>query len=341
MTESTNIEKIKRFCRGEANAEEERNIWSLFSEKEEDEEFRRYFEKEFEKYFVTHTEETHDLSFMIDHIHHIINLKKQQKIKKSFVRKIYKWYSGVAAILLVPIIFAGILLNKDKSKEFVTNEIVAPIGARVSFSLPDGTRGWLNSGSSLSYKIPFCKDRNVSVKGEAKFDVTYDSNHPFKLFAGVTRIKVLGTKFNVNAYPENHLVEVVLGEGKVEFSVQGISKGVIMKPNDRLVFKNDSISISQVNDPKKYGSWSEGKLIFQGDSMDQVVQRISRWYNVDVVLMDTSLKDYKIRGTFQDDPLKNVLEVLTMTSPIRYSIIGAKILKDGTSQKEKVLLYKN
>jgi len=345
MIISTDIDKIKRFCLGESDKEEERYVWSLFSEKEEDDEFKQYIHKEFEKYFDTHTDENYHLSFMIDHIHNIINQKKQHQKKEPFVKKVYQWYSVAAAILLVPMIIAGIFWQNNisktvGSKEFVTNEIVAPFGARVNFSLPDGTKGCLNSGSSLKYKIPFCKNRKVSVEGEASFDVAHDSKHPFELSAGVSIIKVLGTKFNIHAYQEEHSVEVVLEEGKVNFSVYGLSKNVVMKPNDRLFYIDGVIYINQVN-AAKYMAWSEGKLIFQGDPMKEVARRISRWYNVEVVLMDKLLESYRIRGTFQDDPLKEVLTVLTMTSPIRYKIIEGKTLEDGTHQKQKILLYKN
>ena len=343
MINSTDIEKIKRFSKGISDAKEEKYVWALFSGKEGDPEFKQYIQNEFNEYFDNYKGKEYHLSFLIDRIHHNLNLRESQK-KRPFIRKIYKCYSLAAAVLLIPLIIAGIFWQNNFSSEehegFVTNELVAPMGARISFSLPDGTTGWLNSGSSLKYQIPFCQNREVSLKGEARFDVVHDNIHPFELSAGDTKVKVWGTKFNVNSYPEEHSVEVVLAEGKVEFLVPEFSKSVIMKPNERLIYKNGAIHIN-VTKASKYMAWSEGKLVFRGDSMEEVVRRISRWYNVDVVLMDNTLKSYRIQGTFQDDPLKEVLTVLSMTSPIRYQIVDRKILKDGTFQKKKVLLYKN
>lgn len=343
MINFTDIEKIKRFSKGISDSEEEKYVWSLFSGKERDPEFKQYIQNEFNEYFDNYKGEEYNLSFLIDRIHHNINLKDSKK-KQPFIRKIYKCYSLTAAVLLIPLFIVGILwrnnISLESQKEFVTNEIVAPRGARINFSLPDGTTGWLNSGSSIKYEIPFCHNREVFLKGEAQFDVVHDKKYPFELFTGEAKVKVWGTKFNVNSYPEEHSVEVVLAEGKVEFLLPEFSKSVIMKPNERLIYKNGAIHIN-VTKASKYMAWSEGKLVFRGDSMEEVVKRISRWYNVDVVLMDNSLKSYRIQGTFQDDPLKEVLTVLSMTSPIRYQIVDRKILKDGTFQKKKVLFYKN
>jgi ferric-dicitrate binding protein FerR (iron transport regulator) len=221
----------------------------------------------------------------------------------------------------------------------VSSTLFAPLGSRISFSLPDGTKGWLNSGSSMEYSLPFSNNRQINILGEAWFDVAHDESHPFEVTAGNSKVKVLGTKFNLNAYPQDNYVEVVLEEGAVEFSVQGFSKAIAMKPDERLVFSDGAVDIN-VTDASKYAAWIEGKLVFRGDPMAEVARRIERWYNVDVELVDTEIEKHVIRGTFQDDSLEEVLRYLSMTSPMRYRIVERKILDDGTFQKKKVLFYK-
>ena len=220
----------------------------------------------------------------------------------------------------------------------VGSAIYAPMGARVSFNLPDGTTGMLNSGSRLSYCLPFANKRRVKLEGEAWFEVNHDEKHPFEISTGNSILKVLGTKFNVNAYPVENYVEVVLQDGEVEFSENNSSEIVTMLPSERLVFENGNINKS-FTDPLKYNAWTEGKLVFRGDPMAEVARRIERWYNVKVNLADKELEKYSFRAIFLDDKLEDVLRFLSMTSPIRYSIAPRELMPDGTYRKQEVTFY--
>jgi ferric-dicitrate binding protein FerR (iron transport regulator) len=112
-----------------------------------------------------------------------------------------------------------------------------------------------------------------------------------------------------------------------------------MKPDERLIFSEGAININ-ITEAANYSAWKEGKLVFRGAPMAEVVRRIEHWYNVDVELVDKELEKYIIRGTFQDDSLLEVFQYLNMTSPIRFQIQDRKMLADGPWQKQKILLYK-
>lgn len=345
MINKTDIEKLERFSRGMVDAEEEKYIYSFFAKNEGNGEFKQYLQKDFNEYLENNPNENHNLSYLLDRIHHTIHNNENHK-KDTAAKRIYRWYSVAAAVLLIPILIAGgIWFAEQNQKEPilaeipVTSTLFAPLGSRIGFSLPDGTKGWLNSGSSLEYQLPFNSNRQVAVLGEAYFDVAHDANHPFEIAVGDSKIKVLGTKFNLNAYLEEKYVEVVLEEGKIEFSTPGLLSGIEMKPNERLVLSDGVVNIN-ITDASKFVAWKEGKLVFRGDQMTEVARRIERWYNVDVELVDEELENYVFRGTFQDDSLEEVFRYLSMTSPIRYRIIDRKLLDDGTIQKKKVLLYK-
>jgi ferric-dicitrate binding protein FerR (iron transport regulator) len=250
-----------------------------------------------------------------------------------------------AAILLLPLLIAGGLVynylsyhSKSTTDQLVSSTIFAPLGARVSFNLPDSTIGMLNSGSHLSYSLPFTKRRYVNLEGEAWFEVNRDEDHPFEISTGNSTVKVLGTNLNVSAYPAENYVEVVLQYGKVEFRDSKSGEKVPMLASERLVFQDGNISKS-ITDPLKYNAWTEGKLVFRNDPMDEVARRIERWYNVKVILADSALKKYSFRATFQDDTLEDVLRFLCMTSPIRYRIIPRELMQDGTLKKEEVTIY--
>ena len=344
MIHQTDIEKLERFSRGLSDAEEEKYIYSLFSEKEGNEEFKEYILKKFNVYFENNTKESYNLSYLLDRIHHTINNNENSK-KQTALKRIYKWYSVAAAVLLLPLLIAGGIWftspgrsNKVIAEAPVTSTLFAPMGSRISFSLPDGTNGWLNSGSSIEYNIPFKANRQIAVTGEAWLDVAHDANHPFEITAGNSKVKVLGTKLNLNAYPETEYIEVVLEQGKIEFSVPGQASAIEMKPGERLVLSEGTIKINET-EAAKYGAWKEGRLVFRGDPMIEVARRIQRWYNVEVELVDKELENYSIRGTFQDDSLEEVLQYLSMTSPISYQIKKRKMLADGEWQKQKVLLF--
>ena len=285
-----------------------------------------------------------DLSHIQDRVHHNI-LKRELKKMKSPGMRILNTYSRVAAVLLFPVLFVGIWFYLQSRLEpellvdqMVSSTIYAPLGSRVSFNLPDGTTGFLNSGSSLSYTIPFTSNRNVTLEGEAWFDVAHDEQHPFEIGAGTSAVRVLGTSFNLSAYPNEDYMEVVLGDGMVEFSANTSTPTVRLNPSERLIFTGDRINI-ETADPAKFGGWTEGKLIFRGDNMAEVARRLERWYNIQVVLADKALEEYVFRGIFEDDPLNEVLRLLSMTSPIRYTIAPRVQGEGDTWTKEKVTLY--
>ncbi len=284
------------------------------------------------------------LNHLLDRLHHTIRLKeleKQQFIKYRFIRI----YSRVAAVLLVPVLLAGLwlyLMPKPMPEilveQTVTNSIYAPMGSRVAFNLPDGTTGFLNSGSTLTYKIPFASNRSVELEGEAWFDVAHDEQHPFEIGAGTSAVRVLGTSFNCNAYPNENYIEVVLAEGSVEFSPTAVSSTIKLEPSERLVFAGGGMAIEKT-DPTKFRGWTEGKLIFRGDNMAEVARRLERWYNIEVEIACKELEDYVFRGTFEDDNLKDVLKLLCMTSPIRYRINPRRQIEGDRWSKEKVTLF--
>jgi len=197
----------------------------------------------------------------------------------------------------------------------------------------------LNSGSYLSYSLPFANNRQLKLEGEAWFEVKSDESHPFEISAGNSTVEVVGTSFNLSAYPVENYIEIVLDEGKVEFMGNNDEEKVTILPEERLVYQNGQTSKTVV-DPDKYSAWTEGKLVFRGDPMAEVARRIERWYNVKVNIADKELEKYSFRATFQDDSLEEVLKLLAMTSPIRYKITPRKFLPDGTYDAEVITISK-
>jgi len=336
-------EKIERFIEGEADEAEKAFVESLFLNGEENFILRNSLEKDWMKIAGNETGTGTNLNHLLDKVHHTIRKNELNKKQKP-IQKLLRVYMRAAAVLLLPLLLTGGLIlystihnNNTISEQKVNSTIYAPLGSRLSFSLPDGTKGMLNSGSKLSYTIPFSTDRKVKLEGEAWLEVSHDKDHPFEIYTGNSTVRVLGTSFNISAYPDEKYVEVVLLEGKVAFVNNLNHEVATMAPSERLVFKDGDISQS-VTDPGKYSAWTQGKLVFRGDPMAEVARRIERWYNVKIILADPDLEKYSFRATFEDDKIEEVLRFLSMTSPIRYNITPRKLLADGTLDKQIITI---
>jgi len=290
-------------------------------------------------------EKGNELTGLLDRIHHRIRLNESMKREKPFHR-ILMVYMRAAAILFIPLFIAGGMYLSRKAGEAksalsqeVTSTIYAPPGSRIAFVLPDSSRGMLNGGAHISYTLPFAENRRIRLEGEAWLDVAHDKEHPFIVEAANSTIRVVGTSFNLNAYSDDGFVEVVLLEGKIEFRPDEAENPIILNPSEKLSYRNGCASKLKV-DAEKYSAWTEGKLVFRGDLMTEVAQRIEKWYNVEIVLADRELENYSFRGTFQDDSLEEVIKCLALTSPIGYDIIPGALMADGTFRKKEVRLYR-
>lgn len=338
-------EKIDRYINGLVDESEKKYVESLFLNGEKNLYLRNFLNKDWDQLDSEMTADEIILGHLLDRVHHIIRTN-EALIRQKPSQKFKLIYMKVAAIILLPVILASgfvyVIMNKHnrvQPDQQVSSIIYAPLGARVSFNLPDGTKGMLNSGSRLTYSLPFTNNRHIKLEGEAFLNVSHDEKHPFDISTGNSTVKVLGTTLNVSAYPAEDYIEVVLQQGEVSFTDNKGNEKITLLPAERLVYENGKTTKSLV-DPAKYNGWTQGELIFRDDPMVEVTRRIERWYNVDIVLADSSLIRYSFRATFEDDSLEDVLRFLSMTSPIRYTITPRQLMPDGTFQKVKVTIYK-
>lgn len=218
-------------------------------------------------------------------------------------------------------------------------EIQCPLGVRTKFQLPDGTTGFLNSGSRLKYPVQFIGERKVELTGEAFFDVVHNKDFPFHVNTPNLDIKVLGTTFNVIANEDESTEEIVLQTGKVDVtSIDGKQTASIL-PNDLLSLDIEKqIFTKRVVNASQYTSWKDGKLEFRNENMQQVARRLSRWYNAEVIVDDALLNNYTFHATFIDEPLDQVLKLLTFTTPISFHEEKRVSDKEGVFQKRKIVL---
>lgn len=265
-----------------------------------------------------------------------------------------KWWitiQRVAAVLLLPLlIYSGYLTFQNRTKVIPQEQVMMQTissrqGMVTQFALADGTKVWLNSESELQFPTRFAGNkREVMLKGEAFFEVTKNEKQPFRVNANELKVEVLGTSFNVVSFDDDTQSEVVLVTGKVALSTE---KGPIIKeygniiPGQRAVYEKENQKVvTQEVDVAKYIAWRDGNLIFQDDSMEDVVKRLSRWFNVEITISDPEINNYIYKATFRNENLVQVLNLLKLSAPIDYRITDRKALTSGDFTKQKVFLMK-
>ena len=343
-------ELLEKFSNSECSEFERKIVMSWFVENQYDISLKGSVRSQF--YELLENDESEldlfEIKSLLDKVHHKINVRKfnSERIKQG--KRLFIRLSKVAAILFFPLIIATLILSVNylqKPTEGLV-EIVTPPAARIHFTLPDGSSGWLNSESVLSYSASLNgKERIVELKGEGYFDIAKNPNRPFIVKSSNIEVKVIGTKFNINAYPEDSDVEITLQSGKVE--VYGIkdSKTKIAQliPGEQITIPKTNIKHAlktKVSDTKHFTGWIEDLLIFRGEPMEDVAKKLSRWFNVDVKLQGDELKDYKLHATFHQESLEEILKLIKLTSPIDYKIVKRKKLLDGTYSKEEIIFSK-
>jgi ferric-dicitrate binding protein FerR (iron transport regulator) len=266
----------------------------------------------------------------------LLKIKAQIQKKQKF--NYFKMIRQAAAILLLPVTILSVwqasTIHKQK-ESIVENTIVAPPTLRSEFTLPDGTKVWLNGSSSLKYPTRFTgSKRIVELEGEAYFQVAPDRKKPFLGETSKLIVEAVGTEFNCMAFSHDKTIEVVLTEGKVNIlqTLDQERKPITsLTPNQRIIFNKDNNKLVRQNvDPTKYIAWREGKLIFQNDGFQEVLSRLERWYNVDFIADIRQDKDYAFTGSFEGEELSNILNYIELTTPVRF-----RILKKGKDQQDR------
>lgn len=203
------------------------------------------------------------------------------------------------------------------------NQLIVPFGKRSFITLSEGTKVWINSGSKLIFPPVFKgKTREVMLEGEAFFEVTKDEKKPFFVKTDGFKLKVYGTKFNIQAYKQDANSNVVLVEGKISMNVPGskIAEEVFMQPNQKasVIKGNEDIKVTHVENIEVYTAWIDGYLAFTNEDISVLLRKVSRYYNVDIEV-DLPLNWERIYGKLDlKDDLERVLDGIAFISKTKY-----------------------
>jgi transmembrane sensor len=274
--------------------------------------------------------------------------------KRGFYAGAFAAAAAVAAVVLL-------LILRTEDRNSLRPSLHKPLpaeyarasnpGERKSFQLPDGTKVMLNAGSLMHLSKNFnTKDRELTLEGEAFFDVAKDALKPFVIHTAAMDITVLGTTFNVKAYPGDKSTETSLLNGSVEIIVKGgDNKKIILRPREKIIIPNgytetpaarsridpalpepyrvEKLNFNSGDSSLAEVSWTENRLAFNDNSFAEIAAALERWYNVSIQFEDAAVKDFRFTGTFDKKTIEQVLDALAASRPFEYRLEeGSKIV---------------
>ncbi len=308
------------------------------------------------------------------HINKQINVKAtweelQGQIKQKHDNQ-WKHWLQIAAIVIVSLLAGGMgnyfLQGEQETKAKAKAQLVeytAPLGSRSFVKLNDGSKVWLNSGTTIKYENTFgAENRNIGLSGEAFFKVAKNKDLPFVVNTGEISVTAIGTEFNVKAYENEKTIETTLIEGSVKLgsNVVKLHKDLFLKTNEKAVFtkKDKSLAIERKDIPDKTGdkaanaspslkiiqsvdpapiiSWKEKRWVISNEKLGDLSVKLERRYDVNIIFDNEILKEYSFGGTLEDETLEQVLNAISYAAPIKYEIEGKTvyIMADGKKMEK-------
>lgn len=256
----------------------------------------------------------------------------EKKERKPFRSKALKYCIAAAAA-------AALFLTGAATSELLTGKrqetvLMASSENISSYTLPDGSKVWLNKNSWLTYNQRFGKrTRQVALKGEGYFEVNRDERRPFIVkMQNDLDIKVLGTTFNACNYPSLNKAEVILRSGSVQVSDNGRNEYVILKPNQKFTWNEGTAEISSVN-AMNCCRWFEHRLVFDNVKLKDILENLSHKYQTEISLNVGNLADKHMSMTIRDESVEDILDILTTLLPIRWRYQGAEIIIENKTKK--------
>lgn len=277
---------------------------------------------------------------------------KSTPIKKAF------WYAAAAAAVILLMLYYPFhkqdKQNAQAALQYNYTE-VSKTGERKSFQLPDGSKVMMNAGSTIEIARDFNRtNRKITLSGEAFFDVAHNPEKPFIIHTANMDVRVLGTVFNVKAYPGDKLSETSLIKGSVEVTVRNdANRKILLKPNQKIVLPNSiatepvpsannkktqidlpdftikGLTYDKVDSTLAEVSWTENKLVFTDNSFEEIAAELQRWYNINIVFANDEVKQYRFTAVFDQKNIVQVLDALQLSRNFEYKIEENNKIKIG------------
>lgn len=240
--------------------------------------------------------------------------RNSKKLKKRLAASL------ITAAALASLFVASLLMPRQ-AEEPQTFSVIAGKGQKSCVELPDGSKVWLNSESRIAYNSGFNKtNRIIDMEGEVYFEVSQNKSLPFIVKAEEIAVEALGTTFNIMAYGEKNEIITTLVEGRISTSANG--QELVLAAGERCDFNKNNRSLTQrkVKDIEHIVPWKNNELLFENESLSNVAATLERLYDVKVVFLQQSITQYTYTGLVRNNSLKNILELISNTSPVDYTM---------------------
>lgn len=338
--ETFNRDKIEeilpRYCSGEATVEECRMVEEWIGQSDENYRIVK------QMYTIDQVMGTVQMESKVDMEKALASVSRKMSKAPSHITW-FTWVQQVAAILFIPLLIAFAIQNFTPSPTEVAQmiEVKTNPGMTTTVDLPDGTKVYLNSESSLTYPSFFSKDkRDVKLTGEAFFEVQKDPEHRF-IVSGPhhTQIEVLGTSFNVEAFERDSFISTTLVEGKVRFAYQKNQQSatVDMKSGQKLMYDTTSSQVKLIpTSGETETAWKDGKIIFQATPLPVALRMLEKRFNVTFVLSNNRLRGEAFNGSFTNQRLERILEIFKISSNIKWRYLDTG---DTTNERTRIEIY--
>lgn len=239
-----------------------------------------------------------------------------------------RWIAIASAAAAAVVFFMlGLWLQPERNNPKKELVVTVENGQKASVQLPDGSHVRLNSASELRYSPDFGrKDRNVQLRGEAYFEVESDPVNPFivQTRSGL-QIKALGTKFNIKSYSNDRQITGTLLEGKIDVGNSSFSE--ILRPNERIVFDiaSNTFQKLRIQNSEEAIFWLTEQFVFDRETLENIARMLERMYNVTVSFASPEIKEIRYSGKIKNNSMENVLNLITVVSPLQYTMTGSHI----------------
>ena len=229
-------------------------------------------------------------------------------------------------ILLLSLPFVYFIGKKQGFSPETYTTISCALGDKTEIVLPDSSKVTLNSGSKLTFNNNFDEgERNLFLEGEAFFNVTKDKQNPFIVKAGEVEVEVLGTEFNLKAYPEENRISTTLVEGSLK--VTSKNQSTVIKPGQKLVYNKVTRLMEKqfLADTTPETEWKEGRLVFRNESLADLELKLERWFDVDIDFADDEVKSKRFTGILERESILEAVSYFGYSKYVGYTINGNDI----------------
>lgn len=338
MKQEQNLNKIAKYLSDNSDSQEREELFAWVKENPAN---KALLEDSMEVWEVA---ESSDLEFQPNmdaawaKIDKRLNQVRIEGKKEAVIKPIgfFKPWMRIAAAILFLVSIAVWQYPFLFGKKMIERETVAQ--EKTTIDLPDGTKVWLNQKSSLQYEKQFDK-RIVYLEGEAFFDVAKMNGKPFEIYAGKSKTRVLGTSFNVRAYPDENKVEIAVETGKVEFSAENEpSENTILTPGEFAIFTKSTEKVNKLSFEKlNAAAWKKGALRFKNSQLDEVIESLERYYDIDIKVSNNKIYNciWNNTKTFEKPVLEDLLRQISYVSDLKLKPVEENVFSLSGAGCEK------